>query len=98
MANDGRNATKPYRVRAGVTWYWVDPAVPRSGIEPGDTVVVYPASDEPHVVVLQHADDHALTFATPAGETFALAPAGIVAMHLAAVDDEQDGGVDRTGG
>jgi hypothetical protein len=97
MANDGRSATKPYRVRAGGTWYWVDPAAPRSAIAPGDTVVLYAAGDA-HVVVLQRADDHALTFASPAGETFALAPVDILAMHLAAVDDEQDDGVNKTGG
>ena len=57
MTQDGRNATKPYRVRAGGTWYWVDPSVPARDIEPGNTVVLYPVSGEPAVAVLQRRPD-----------------------------------------
>ena len=46
MTPDGRSVTQPYRIRVGSVWYWVDPTVPVSAIEPGDTVVIYPAAGE----------------------------------------------------
>ena len=92
MTQDGRNATKPYRVRAGGTWYWVDPTVPASALEPGDTVVLYPASDTAHVAVLRSRADTAagpVAFAAPEGERFEVAGRDIAALHLAAVDEDQ---------
>ena len=92
MTKDGRNATKPYRVRAGGTWYWVDPSVPTSAIEPGDTVVLYPVLGEPAVAVLQSRADAAdapFRF-TADDESFEVATRDIATLHLAAVDDVQD--------
>ena len=87
---DCRHETQPYRVRAGETWYWVDPTVPRDAIEPGDTVVVYPASGYAVIAVVQdHHGHQALTFANLEGERFEVDPRDITAMHLAAVDDQQ---------
>jgi len=50
---DGRNAKQPYRVRVGGVWYWVDPTVPASEIEPGDTVVIYPVDGGATFAVLR---------------------------------------------
>lgn len=90
---DGRDAKEPYRVRVGGTWYWVDPTVPASAIEPGDTVVIYPADGEAHLAVLRGAfrlgQNDAAIFATHEGERFDLPADAIVALHLAAEDDEQ---------
>jgi hypothetical protein len=89
MARDGRNATQAYRVRVGGTWYWVDPTV--SAIEPGDTVVIYPADGDATLALLQSAfaPGREAVFATLEGERFTLPAANIAALHLAAVDDEQ---------
>jgi hypothetical protein len=92
MTRDGRNASKPYRVRAGGTWYWVDPSVPASAIEPGDTVILYPASGDAHVAVLQRRADTTegpMVFAVPDGERFDVEPRDIAVLHLAAVDEDQ---------
>jgi len=90
MARDGRNATQPYRVRVGGTWYWVDPTVPPGEIEPGDTVVIYPSQGDATLAVLQSAfAPGEAVFATLEGERFTLAAGDISALHLAAVDDEQ---------
>ena len=87
---DGRHAQQPYRVRAGATWYWVDPAVPREAIEPGDTVVVYPAGGHAVIAVLQqHHGGAALAFENLQGEPFEVDMRDIAAIHLAAVDDLQ---------
>lgn len=96
--NDGRTATKPYRVRVADTWYWVDPTVPSGSIEPGDIVLVYPTGGEAHLVVLQSpftpATDEIggappVAFSTLEGERFALPAREIAALHLAAVDEQQ---------
>jgi hypothetical protein len=89
MTKDGRHATQPYRVRAGAVWYWVDPTVPGEQIEPGDTVVVYPAGGHAVVAIVQHQGRSALAFSTAQGETFEIARHDIAALHLAAVDNEQ---------
>jgi hypothetical protein len=88
---DGRDAAKPYRVRVGPAWYWVDPTVPATGLEVGDTVVIYPVKGEAHVAVLQSefAPGRMLELASLAGERFAVAAADVAAVHLAAVDDAQ---------
>ena len=87
---DGRDATQPYRVRAGETWYWVDPTVPRDAIEPGDTVVVYPAGGHAVIaIVQQHPGGGPVAFANLEGESFEVPLRDIDAMHLAAVDDQQ---------
>ena len=91
MSKDGRDANKPYRVRAGGVWYWVDPTVPAHDIEPGDTVVAYPVGGAATVATLrapwQH--DSALVLATSEGEEFSVPAQDIAALHLAAVDDVQ---------
>jgi hypothetical protein len=98
MTMDGRNATQAYRVRVGGTWYWVDPAVPRSAIEPGDTVVIYPPHGDAALAVLQTAlAPGEAVFATLEGERFTLPAGDIAALHLAAVDDVQES-VDGNGG
>ena len=86
---DGRNATQAYRVRVGGVWYWVDPAVPVADIEPGDTVVVYPADGAAALAVLQSAPGATVAFASLEGERFEMPAREIAALHLAAVDDEQ---------
>lgn len=86
---DGRHATQPYRVRAGETWYWVDPTVPREAIEPGDTVVLYPAGGHAVIAVVQPHHGGALALANLEGERFEVPLGDIVTMHLAAVDDQQ---------
>jgi len=86
---DGRNATQAYRVRVGGTWYWVDPAVPREAIEPGDTVVIYPAEGAAALAVLQSATGgDTLAFASLEGERFELPAREVAALHLAAVDED----------
>jgi hypothetical protein len=90
MAKDGRSATQPYRVRVGGTWYWVDPTVPRSGIAPGDTLLIYPKAGEPALAVLQSPlNASEIVFASLEGDGFGLAAADIAALHLAAVDEVQ---------
>jgi hypothetical protein len=86
---DGRDATQPYRVRAGGVWYWVDPTVPRDAIEPGDTVVLYPAGGHAVVAIMQKRGPAALAFSSLEGERFEVSARDIEAMHLAAVDDQQ---------
>jgi hypothetical protein len=87
---DGRAATQPYRVRAGATWYWVDPTVPAASIEPGDTVVLYPAGGHAVIAIVQErAGQDALAFASLEGERFEVDRRDVAAMHLAAVDDQQ---------
>ena len=87
---DGRSAAQPYRVRVGGTWYWVDPTVPRDAIEPGDTVVIYPADGEATLAVLQGAPGHeTVAFASLDGARFDMPARAIAALHIAAVDDEQ---------
>ena len=85
---DGRNATQAYRVRVGGDWYWVDPAVP-AGIEPGDTVVIYPADGAAALAILQSAPGATVAFSSLEGERFEMPAHEIAALHLAAVDDEQ---------
>jgi hypothetical protein len=87
----------PYRVRVRGAWYWVDPTVPLEGIEPADTVIVYPVSGEAVLAVLRSAPsadrerspDGAFTFVSLDGEPFTVAARDIAAIHLAALDDEQ---------
>ena len=89
---DGRNATQAYRARVGRVWYWVDPAVPRGAIEPGDMVVIYPADGEAAFAVLQSASDGGsgtVAFASLDGAHFEMAAPDIAALHLAAVDEDQ---------
>jgi hypothetical protein len=89
---DGRNATRAYRARVGGVWYWVDPAVPRAAIEPGDTVVIYPADGDATFAILQSAAGGAsgtVAFSSLNGARFEMASPDIAALHLAAVDDEQ---------
>lgn len=86
---DGRNATQPYRARVSGIWYWVDPAAAHA-IEPGDTVVIYPAEGEPALAVLQSAaGGDPVAFSSLDGERFDMAARDIAVLHLAAVDDEQ---------
>jgi hypothetical protein len=95
MTPDACNATQPYRVRAGGVWYWVDPTVPRSVIEPGDTVIVYSVHGDAHVLAFRGGgrDDAgaqtAVLFAAPDGAAFEMAPAEVAAVHLAALDEDQ---------
>jgi hypothetical protein len=88
---DGREASKPYRVRAGGVWYWVDPTVPAGDIEVGDTVVIYPVSGAAAVAILRTPwrPDGTAGFSSDDGEEFEVAARDIAALHLAAVDDEQ---------
>ena len=87
---DGRNATQAYRVRVGGTWYWVDPTAPRDAIEPGDTVVIYPADGAAALAVLQSTTGgDTIAFASLEGECFELPARDVAALHLAAVDDDQ---------
>lgn len=90
-SRDGRNADRPYRVRVGATWYWVDPTVPAAALEGGDTVVIYPVKGEPHLAVLQGKFEAGRTvdFVSLAGEPFAVAADAIAAAHLATVDEVQ---------
>jgi hypothetical protein len=93
---DGRAATTPYRVRVGDVWYWVDPTVPPEAIDPGDTVIVYPAGGEAHLAVLgspfspakDQSEGTPVAFSTPEGERSMIPARDIVALHLAAVDEE----------
>jgi hypothetical protein len=95
---DGRKTIQPYRVRVGTVWYWVDPTVPASDIEPGDTVVVYPVAGDPTLAILQSpfkpegsdiAPARPVDFSTLESERFTVAARDIAALHLAAVDDDQ---------
>ena len=87
---DGRSATQAYRVRVGGTWYWVDPTVPRDAIEPGDTVVIYPAEGAAALAVLQSATGgDTIVFASLEGERFEIPARDLAALHLAAVDEDQ---------
>jgi hypothetical protein len=94
--SDGRTATKPYRVRVGGVWYWVDPAVLRSALEPGDVVLVYPVTGDPVLAILRQdinapevAAAGAVGLSSLEGEGFAMALDEIAALHLTAVDDVQ---------
>jgi hypothetical protein len=91
--NDGRTATQPYRVRVGNVWYWVDPAVPRHDIEPGDIVVIYPLAGDATLAILQSpfksGDTETADFLTLDGDTFSVSAPDIAALHLAAVDEIQ---------
>ena len=97
MANsDGRTASKPYRVRVGGVWYWVDPTVPRSAMEPGDIVIVYPLSGDPVLAILQQdinslvvAAAGAIGLSSLEGERFAMMLDDVAALHLTAVDEVQ---------
>lgn len=80
----------PYRVRVGAVWYWVDPTAPADKIEPGDTVVLYPAGGHAVIAIVQHPQGAgALAFTSTEGEPFTVEKRDIAAMHLAAVDDPQ---------
>jgi hypothetical protein len=85
-------------LRVGEVWYWVDPTEPPDAIEPGDTVIIYTASGEPQLAVLDSAfspgnndtaDATPIAFSTLESDRFALPVRDIVALHLAAVDEEQ---------
>jgi hypothetical protein len=93
MTSDGRGPTQPYRVRVGNIWYWVDPTVPVSAIEPGDVVVIYPVAGETTLAILQTPFDGSgarpVAFSTLEGEQFAVPRRDIAALHLAARDEEQ---------
>jgi hypothetical protein len=93
---DGRTASKPYRVRVGGVWYWVDPTVPQSAMEPGDIVIVYPVSGDPVLAMLQQdinsvevAAAGAIGLSSLEGERFAMPFDDIAALHLTAVDEVQ---------
>ena len=59
-------------------------------IEPGDTVVLYPADGAAALAILQSAPGReTVAFASLEGERFEMAARDIAALHLAAVDDEQ---------
>jgi hypothetical protein len=90
-SSDGRHAARPYRVRVGATWYWVDPTVAAGDLESHDTVVIYPVSGEPHLAVLQgkFQPGGIVDFVNLAGEPFTVASDAIAALHLAAVDEVQ---------
>src|SRR5437763_1137119 len=94
--SDGRTATKPYRVRVGGVWYWVDPAVPRSALEAGDVILVYPVSGDPVLAILRQdinaaevAAAGAVALSSREGESFTVPLDEIAALHLTAVDDVQ---------
>jgi hypothetical protein len=97
MSNsDGRTASQPYRVRVGGVWYWVDPTVPRSAMEPGDIILVYPVTGDPVLAILQQDINATEVAATGAvglssleGEGFAMPLDDIAALHLTAVDEVQ---------
>jgi hypothetical protein len=84
---DGRNATKPYRVRVGGTWYWVDPTA--RDFESGDTVLIYTRDGQSALAVLRAPLGDPAAFASLEAEPFDLARADIAALHLAAVDEVQ---------
>jgi len=90
-SRDGRHADKAYRVRVGATWYWVDPTVPATELEAGDTVVIYLVKGEPQLAVLQgkFEPDRGIEFVSLDGERFTAAADAIAALHLAAVDETQ---------
>jgi hypothetical protein len=93
---DGRTASKPYRVRVGGVWYWVDPTVPQSAMEPGDIIIVYPVSGDPVLAILQQdinslevAAAGAIGLSSLEGARFAMPLDDIAALHLTAVDEVQ---------
>ena len=93
---DGRTASKPYRVRVGGVWYWVDPTVPQSAMEPGDIVIVYPAAGDPVLAILQQdlkspevAAAGAIALSSLEGARFTMPLDDIAALHLTAVDEVQ---------
>src|SRR5258708_2411528 len=93
---DGRTASKPYRVRVGAVWYWVDPTVPRSAMEPADTIIVHPVWGDPVLAILQQdinsvevAAAGSIGLSSLEGERFAMAFDDIAALHLTAVDEVQ---------
>ena len=90
---DGRTATQPYRVRVGDLWYWVDPTIPADAIEPGDTVVIYPAAGDVTLAILQTPFEPGgpgrADFSTLDGGRFSIPANDIAVLHLAAIDDEQ---------
>lgn len=93
---DGRTASGPYRVRVGGVWYWVDPTVPRSAMESGDIVIVYPVSGDAVLAILQNGlkpeelpISGAIGFSSLEGERFQMPPDDIAALHLTAVDEVQ---------
>jgi hypothetical protein len=92
---DGRTATQPYRVRVANVWYWVDPTVSAAELAPGDTVVIYPATGDATLAILQSpvkpsgAPPQSVDFATLEGERFTVPAGDIAALHLAAVDEDQ---------
>ena len=96
-AKEGRIATRPYRVRAGGVWYWVDPTVPPADIEPDDTVVIYPRSGEATLAILKSefrpgegaSAVQPVAFSTLEGERFEIPAHDIATLHLAAVDEQQ---------
>jgi hypothetical protein len=95
-SRDGRTAAQPYRVRVGGVWYWVDPTVPQSAMEPGDIIIVYPVSGDPVLAILQQdinavevAAAGAIGLSSLEGERFALRLDDIAALHLTAVDEVQ---------
>jgi hypothetical protein len=81
-------------VRVGSIWYWVDPTVPASAIEPGDIVVVCPVAGETTLAILQTPFDGSgaqpVAFSTLEGEPFAVPRRDIAALHLAARDEQQN--------
>jgi hypothetical protein len=61
-----------------------------AAIEPGDTVVIYPAVGAPAFAVLQSPlGNDPIAFASLEGERFEMPAREVAALHLAAVDDEQ---------
>jgi hypothetical protein len=86
---DGRHAVQPYRARVGAVWYWIDPTAPTSAIEPGDMVIIYPASGDASLATFQSRSAESIEFATLDGERFAVPTGDIAALHLAAVDEDQ---------
>ncbi len=93
---DGRTASQPYRVRVGGVWYWVDPTVPQSAMEPGDVILVYPLSGDPVLAILQQdiksvevAAAGTIGLSSLEGERFAMPVDDIAALHLTAVDEVQ---------
>jgi hypothetical protein len=92
MATDGRTASKPYRVKAGGIWYWVDPTVPAGAIEPGDIVIVYPVMGDAALAMLQGPlapPTGEVALSNLEGESFSVPARDIAAVHLAAVDEQQ---------
>lgn len=89
---DGRAANRPYRVRVGDVWYWVDPTVPADAIEPGDLVVLYPVEGDAQLARLQSSPGagETIAFAALDGTRFDVPVRAVAMLHLAAVDEVQD--------